>query len=436
MGIASMGLSMDAAMGYHGQGFAIDQGREMAVKILTISAQKPDSTGSGVFLAQTARRFKEAGHEVAVVCGVAPEDDPAASLATGIETYPVRFQTRELPFCVCGMSDVMPYPATRYRDLTPEMARRFKEEFARTIAEADRRFRPDLVICHHLYLATAVARQVLSHRRVCAVCHSTDLRQFVQHDLERPFIKEQIGSLDRILALHDAQAKEIRSVFDMPASRISLIGTGYDEDVFTMSASRIPLEDCDSGARLLYVGKIGLAKGVESLLCAADLLAEEGIPFALNLVGGHSDEDEYRRIRDRAERCLVRPRFLGKVPTERLVTAYRSSDVFILPSFFEGLPLVIAEALACGCKVVAADLPGIREFYGRFLPDAPIVYVTPPPMEDVDKPQRDQLPAYEQRLADAVAHAIAMPSCACDVTVLSWRRLAERMLEAAAMPSA
>ena len=64
------------------------------MKILTISAQKPDSTGSGVFLAQTARRFKEAGHEVAVVCGVAPEDDPAASLAPGIEVHPVIVRDR------------------------------------------------------------------------------------------------------------------------------------------------------------------------------------------------------------------------------------------------------------------------------------------------------------------------------------------------------
>ena len=106
--------------------------------------------------------------------------------------------------------------------------------------------------------------------------------------------------------------------------------------------------------------------------------------------------------------------------------------MFVLPSFFEGLPLVIAEALACGCKVVTADLPGIREFYGRFLPDAPIVYVEPPLMEDVDKPRADELPAYERRLADALARAVALEPCACDVSGLSWGRLAERMIEAAA----
>ena len=399
------------------------------MRILTISAQKPDSTGSGVYLAQTARRFFEAGHDVAVVCGAAPEDDPAASLGPGIAVFPVRFETEELPFRICGMSDVMPYPATRYRDLTPDQAGRFKRAFARAIAEMDERFRPDLIICHHLYLATAVARETLPHRRVCAVCHSTDLRQYAQHGLERPYIAQQVRALDGILALHKAQAAEIEELFDVPAERVSVVGTGYDADVFNVGEGRLP-RAAEGGAHLLYVGKIGFAKGVESLLRAADLLAADGVAFSLDLVGGHSDEGEYRRIADRASRCAVSPRFLGKVPTERLVEAYRASDVFVLPSFFEGLPLVIAEALACGCKVVATDLPGIREFYGRFLPDAPIVYVAPPVMEDVDKPHADELPAFERRLANAIERAIALPPHACDASGLSWGRLAERMIDA------
>ena len=401
------------------------------MRILTISAQKPDSTGSGVFLAQIARSFKDAGHDVSVICGVAPDDDPAASLAEGVSVRPVVFETEELPFPVCGMSDVMPYRATRYRDLSPEMAERFKEAFARAIVEEDERFQPDLVICHHLYLATAVARQTLAHRRVCAVCHSTDLRQYAQHGLQRDFIKQQIRALDRILALHEAQAEKIEQLFGVDPSRVSLIGTGYDAAVFNRDDAGSPRVPQGAEARLLYVGKIGIAKGVESLLAASDLLASAGTAFSLDLVGGHSDEGEYRRIVDRAGRCTVEPRFLGKVSTERLVDAYRASDVFVLPSFFEGLPLVIAEALACGCKVVTADLPGIRQFYGRFLPDAPIVYVEPPRMQDVDRPCEDELPAYERRLADALARAIVLPPHPCDVTVLSWDRLAQRMLDAA-----
>ena len=45
------------------------------------------------------------------------------------------------------------------------------------------------------------------------------------------------------------------------------------------------------------------------------------------------------------------------------------SDVFVLPSFYEGLPLVIIEALACGTYVICTDLPGIRNWIDQNLPD-------------------------------------------------------------------
>ena len=38
----------------------------------------------------------------------------------------------------------------------------------------------------------------------------------------------------------------------------------------------------------------------------------------------------------------------------------RAAHVFVLPSFYEGLPLVLVEALACGCRLVCTDLPGVR----------------------------------------------------------------------------
>ena len=46
------------------------------LRILNITAQKPDSTGSGVFLAETVRAFASLGCEQAVIAGIGPDDDP------------------------------------------------------------------------------------------------------------------------------------------------------------------------------------------------------------------------------------------------------------------------------------------------------------------------------------------------------------------------
>ena len=102
---------------------------ERRLRILNISAQKPDGTGSGTFLAQTVAAQVAAGHLTAVVCGI---DDGEATDALPAQTlvFPVRFNTSELLFHVCGMSDEMPYAATRYRDLTPQMVGQFESAFA------------------------------------------------------------------------------------------------------------------------------------------------------------------------------------------------------------------------------------------------------------------------------------------------------------------
>ena len=145
-------------------------------------------------------------------------------------------------------------------------------------------------------------------------------------------------------------------------------------------------------------------------------------------MGGHSDETERERIVERARACRFPVAFPGRIGQDDLVAAYRMSDVFVLPSFYEGLPLVIAEALACGCKAVATDLPGVRSWYSSHVPGASVLYVEPPRMTSVDEPLVEDLPAFEKRLARAVAETCMMPRAQADMAHISWEGLAERIV--------
>lgn len=87
------------------------------MRILNILAQKPDSTGSGVYLAEMVRCELSAGHAAAVVAGVDASDEP--TLPEGAEPYFVRFNTEALPFNVCGMSDVMRISGRNRSDRPP-----------------------------------------------------------------------------------------------------------------------------------------------------------------------------------------------------------------------------------------------------------------------------------------------------------------------------
>lgn len=218
------------------------------MNILVITAQKPDSTGSGVYVAETVRAFSSAGHDVTLVAGIDAADE--VTLPEGVAFHPVRFRTPELPFPVCGMSDQMPYEATRYRDMTPEMCKRFKHAFDQAIREACEEKFPDVVLCHHLYLACGVAVRCvreIAEARGCAcpsvrgICHSTDLRQMGKHSLEREFIVEGVRALDCIFALHEPQKREISEMYGVPEKRVRVVGSGYNDELFNPTGRTLSL---------------------------------------------------------------------------------------------------------------------------------------------------------------------------------------------------
>ena len=396
------------------------------MRILHVTAQKPDSTGSGVYLTQVVRGCAELGCEQAVVCGVGPGDEP--ELPEGVAVYPVRFETDELPFPVAGMSDVMPYRATRYRDMTPEMVARFRAAFELRLRRAVAELSPDVVFCHHLYLLTSWVRELFPELPVAALSHSSDLRQIRQNGLERERIVAGVRGLDLVFGLHEEMTGEIAEIFGIDRGRVHVLGTGYDARVFNRSRKPLLPMGPDRPARLLYVGKIAFAKGVASLVRCLDLLPESLSDLEVYLVGGAGNEGEHAAIEQLARESRHRVTLTGRVGAEELVGLYRSCDTFVLPSFYEGLPLVVVEAMACGCKVVVTDLPGVRPWLGAHLPDAPVRYVALPAMHDVDVPVESELPAFERRLAEQVAASLADPAHACDPVALSWSGLAARLV--------
>ena len=178
-------------------------GRYNFMKILHVIAQKPQDTGSGVYVKNLIHQLK--GFDQALMAGMDAGDD----IQIDIPFYPVTFREGELSFPVVGMSDRMPYESTTYKDLRGDKLEVWKRKFKGKLQEIREKFKPDIVISHHLYLLTSMVRDTFSDSQVIGVCHATDIRQLLSHDLEEKYIRDQISKLDRILALHEEQKKKI-----------------------------------------------------------------------------------------------------------------------------------------------------------------------------------------------------------------------------------
>ena len=135
------------------------------MRILHITGQKPNSTGSGVYMSGLVNNLKKLGHEQGVIAGIDIKDSKEC-FSQDIKFYPVIFNDSNLPFSVVGMSDIMPYESTRYKDLTEDMIIMLKKQFLSTLYKAINEFKPEIIICNHLYLITAFVREAIKDKKV------------------------------------------------------------------------------------------------------------------------------------------------------------------------------------------------------------------------------------------------------------------------------
>jgi colanic acid/amylovoran biosynthesis glycosyltransferase len=133
---------------------------------------------------------------------------------------------------------------------------------------------------------------------------------------------------------------------------IATVRCGIDVRAFRPSA--------EGGDGILCVAALSRRKGHAVLLDALALLHERGTPARLTLVG---DGPERPRLEAQAEQLGLGDavRFTGPVANDAVPGYYARADVFCLPSFAEGLPTVLMEAMAAGLPVVATNVNGTAE---------------------------------------------------------------------------
>ena len=129
------------------------------------------------------------------------------------------------------------------------------------------------------------------------------------------------------------------------------------------------------------------------------------------------------------DRLTVGITLLGALDQPTLAAEMRASGTFILPSFYEGLPLVLVEAAACGCRLISTALPGVQQTLADPFEDR-LLLVSLPPMASIDAID----PAHESQfighLTEAMRRSIAQhapPSASVRCQSFTWNAVAQRI---------
>ncbi len=146
------------------------------------------------------------------------------------------------------------------------------------------------------------------------------------------------------------------------ATPIHTIYHGIDPDYF---AFRLPAEP-QPPYRLISVGRLVPKKGYDDLLKALAILDHTRFPFHLTHIGDGESGPEIKRLA--AELGLAgRVSFLGTLSHDMVRSYYRQSHLFVLAARIakngdrDGIPNVLAEAMACGLPVLATNVSAIPE---------------------------------------------------------------------------
>ncbi len=225
-----------------------------------------------------------------------------------------------------------------------------------SLARAIRRLRPDIVHLHRpwprLGYPALVAAALARPASLMITDHLGPARASWRGRLLRRISE---SAVDRWVAVSPSAAQALITVLGVPADRLRIVLNGIPVDRYAARRrSRRGTRD-RLNRRVVVIAQLRPQKGHDVVLAAVPLLPHD----VLVMLAGDGPLRAELETMIRRSSLERRVRMLGFV--EDVPALLAAADVVVLPSRYEGLPLVVLEALAAGRPVVATDVPGTRD---------------------------------------------------------------------------
>ena len=279
----------------------------------------------------------------------------------GAEVTVVTASPRRLPPIEVDGVRVLSVPALDLTRLTQAQVAVSPQLYSSVLRVGDA-FGADVLHANGLHFQTSLAAAYLSRRRripLVTTVHVAGLDALAAHlrwacaTYEGTLGRMVLSSSAQVIAVSQSVRRHLGRL-RVPQDRLSVVGNGVDHRRF-YPAVTLPRE---GPLRIVFIGRLIPNKGPLVLIRALAKLARAGVAFEAALLGDGP-------LRHQIERLLVRSSLTAQVRLLGHVTDVaehlRDADVCIRPSFTEGMPLAVLEAMACGVCVVASDVEGNAE---------------------------------------------------------------------------
>lgn len=238
----------------------------------------------------------------------------------------------------------------------------FPSELRNTLADELKQGNYDVIIGVHAPLAARLAtlRKQLPNARMIGWLHNSyealfgeDSHYYIGPKRRRHYIY-QFRKLDKVVVLCQDDANRFHQ---------------YDK-AFMPTVIYNPLTlkpghpSTGNNKRFLTIGRFTpLHKGIDLLIEAFHLFSQKNSEWNLDIVGEGSEEKKYRSLIAKyhlGDRITIHPF------TNQIQNYYSKAQIYVLSSRWEGMPLVLVEAMSHGLPIVSSDLPICKEILGDF----------------------------------------------------------------------
>jgi glycosyltransferase involved in cell wall biosynthesis len=241
------------------------------------------------------------------------------------------------------------------------------------VAAAERGRPYDIINVHEPHGAVvARMRADLGHAAVVAMTHGVERRGWeiaLAHDPSRPSAKTRLvypltslwlsrvtlRHADHVICLNSQDREFLQQRFRIPGDRITRVTPGADP----LFGAAAPGRTYDGARRLLFAGTWLPRKGVHELAAAFNALVDRGLDIELTVLGGGVPASDITRLFSQAARARVS--VVGSGDDSFMAQTMAASDLFVLPSLFEGTPLTLIEAMWSGLPIVTTRTAGMQD---------------------------------------------------------------------------
>jgi glycosyltransferase involved in cell wall biosynthesis len=173
------------------------------------------------------------------------------------------------------------------------------------------------------------------------------------------YVGSRYGDLVDCFSLSNEHVAKGLREYGVPAAKTRVIYTGIDADGEFSPDLAEPIEELpDDRLQILFAARLVEQKDPLLMIEVAAALRDEGADFQVHVVG---EGDMEGQIEARIEELGLGDHVVLHPPVAGLLNWYAACDVLLLTSTFEGVPVVIFEAMAMGLPIVTPGLPAIRE---------------------------------------------------------------------------